>query len=106
MATRSRRLRKKLYLDEFSVYGFEVKAQCSLKNGQSYDEFIDSFLDFIERRGLLFGGGGELDRFDGFIASQQRYGSPDEDDRQAVKEWLERHCTDCEISDLVNAYYG
>jgi uncharacterized protein YggL (DUF469 family) len=55
---RSRRLRKKLHIDEFQELGFEVAFR--LRDGLSADEmgaFWDAFIgDAIEGNGLLYGG--------------------------------------------------
>ncbi|MBO1927672.1 YggL family protein [Thiomicrorhabdus sp. 6S2-11] len=106
MTTRNRRLRKKLYLDEFAVYGFEVTAECQAGNSNNFEQFIDDFIDMIEGRDLLFSGGGDLERFDVFVVAQTRYGSPSEEDRQAVEDWLKERCTEAKAGDFVDVFYG
>lgn len=64
---RSKRLRKKLYVNEFAVYCFEFTANCSKQDDS--ETFIDDFLCLIESRGLIVGGAGELEHFEGFIVS-------------------------------------
>lgn len=106
MAIRSKRLRKKLYLDEFAVFGFGVSALSAYQGVQPYNQFIDEFLEYIESRGLLFGGGGRPESFEGFVVSNQRYGSPTDDDRKAIQAWLQQYFTNLRVCKLVDANYG
>ena len=106
MATnRSRRLRKKLYVDEFKVLGFAFFCHLHLKQEADCDQIIDDFLSFIEERGLVMGGGADLTSFDGFIVPERRYDSASEEDRLAVEQWLTEHsgCSDVEVGPLVDA---
>ena len=104
---RSRRLRKKLYIDEFSVYGFEITITFADFDENSFDAFLDEMVDFIESRNLIIGGGGGIDEFEAFISSNERYGSASEDDRSAVSNWLGGKSVfqSVEVSDLVDANY-
>jgi len=104
---RSRRLRKKLYLDEFSVYGFEITITFTDFDENSFDAFLDDMVDFIESKNLVIGGGGGVDEFEAFISSSERYGSATEDDRTVVCNWLESKSViqSVEVSDLVDANY-
>jgi uncharacterized protein YggL (DUF469 family) len=63
-----RRLRKKKRLGEFVELGFSVHVEFlpSLDN-TGFDAFLDRWIDAIEARGLLFGGGGRQDSFEGFV---------------------------------------
>lgn len=65
---KNRRLRKKLYLGEFAILGFEVSCTTSITDFDQYDVFIDEFIDFIDGIGLCFGGGG-LELFEGFVCA-------------------------------------
>ncbi|MCP5078102.1 MAG: DUF469 family protein [Psychromonas sp.] len=104
---RSRRLRKKLYIDEFSVYGFEIIITFADFDENTFDAFLDEMVDFIESRNLIIGGGGGVDEFEAFVSSNERYGSASEDDRNAVSNWLEGRSVvqSVEVSDLVDANY-
>ncbi len=66
---RSKRLRKKLFQDEFATYGFEL--ECTFKDGISevaISQFVDSFfIDAINAQGLAFGGGLSSKRLSGFV---------------------------------------
>jgi uncharacterized protein YggL (DUF469 family) len=57
--SRSRRLRKKLHLDEFQEFGFEILFLLPENLGsEKLDNFSHQFLvEAIENNGLLFGGG-------------------------------------------------
>lgn len=104
---RSRRLRKKLYIDEFSVYGFEIKITFADFDENSFDAFLDEVVEFIESRNLMIEGGGGVDEFEAFISSNERYGSATDDDRNAVSNWLEEKLIvqSVEVSELVDANY-
>ncbi|MFT5085141.1 MAG: hypothetical protein ACI9Y1_003199 [Lentisphaeria bacterium] len=86
---RSKRLRKKLYLDEFAILGFEFSYKISLASQADYDTFFDSFVDLIDSRDLFITIDAHLERFEGFVTTSERYGSTTEEDRTAVKQLLE-----------------
>lgn len=100
---RSRRLRKKLYIDEFIVYGFSVSCDLSIDKASEYDVFIDEFIDFVEARNLIIGGGASHSKFDCFVVAEGRYDSATEDDRAAIETWFTNkpECTNIEVSALV-----
>lgn len=83
MKNRSRRLRKKLFSGEFTVYGFSIGCELSIHNASGYDVFIDELIDFVETRSLIIGGGGSHNKFDCFVVAEGRYDSPTEEDRSA-----------------------
>lgn len=101
---RSRRLRKKLYSDEFTVYGFSVSCDLNIDKASEYDVFIDELLDFVESRNLMIGGGASQSKFDCFVVAEGRYDSVTEDDRIAIETWFTNkpECTNVEISALVD----
>lgn len=105
---RSKRLRKKLYIDEFQVLGFEVSFQFSEIDESTFDSFFDDIMDFIESRNLMMGGANGSDTFVIFISSYERYGCATEEDRSAFSDWLaEREfIKDAVVGELVDAYYG
>ena len=105
--TTSRRLRKKLYLEEFAVFGFECA--CELNETEAgFDVFLDELVEVVEARGLIIGGGGSAKEFAAFVASQQRYGSATKEDRQAVEQWLgaQARTSKVVVGELVDANYG
>ena len=69
---KKRRILKKLYLGEFAMQGFEISCETTIKDFDSYDAFVDEFIDYIDDLGLCFGGGG-LELFEGFLCAQKRY---------------------------------
>lgn len=82
-ARRSRRLRKKLHLDEFREDGFAVRlafvpADDPLEHLRFWDAFI---AEAIEANGLIYGGGAE-----GFAMPER--GSATDAHREAVRAWL------------------
>ncbi|MBV7298982.1 50S ribosome-binding protein YggL [Enterovibrio paralichthyis] len=85
---RSKRLRKKLYLDEFAVFGFLISLKLNTDSDDELDTFIESLADFAESRHLLVGGGG-MSNIELVIGSALRYGSATEQDRESIKEWIE-----------------
>lgn len=85
-----KRLRKKRYIAEYTVYGFEVSFTISPDLSTSARaELIDRFIrEAIEDHGLQFGGGGG-DEWSGFaIVNQSRVSATDEH-RTSVKRWLD-----------------
>ncbi len=106
MAThRSKRLRKKLYVDEYKVLGFAFSCRLDLMQQDEFDPIIDEFLAHIEARNLVMGGGADTKTFDGFIVPEQRYDSATEEDRKAVEVWLSDHraCFDVIVGPLIDA---
>ncbi|MDF2178847.1 YggL family protein [Aliiglaciecola sp. CAU 1673] len=102
---KNRRLRKKLYLGEFAVMGFEFNCQLADKEEATYEGFIDELVEFVEGRNLMVFGGGSEDTFDAFVSSQERYGSASEDDRKAMEAWLSANAKvkEAKVGDLVDA---
>lgn len=84
-----RRLRKKLYLDEFKIMGFSFDCDANCKGNADTDRLLDEFVDFIESRNLLAACGVDLKSLSGFVYPSTRYGAPSTDDLAAVKSFLE-----------------
>ncbi|MGB3597409.1 MAG: YggL family protein [Pseudomonas neustonica] len=105
MATnRSRRLRKKLCVDEFQELGFELNLE--FKDGLTTEE-VDSFLDqflikAMEANGLDFVGGEDF----GLVCLAER-GSVSEEQRAAAEAWLKgrSELAVVEVSPLQDAWY-
>lgn len=104
---RSRRLRKKLYLDEFAIMGFEFSCKIDLSEEADYGAFFDNFAGQVEDRNLFVSLDGNEDLFEGFVTSGDRYGSATEDDRQAIEKALSEYkiVSDVTIGPLVDACY-
>lgn len=106
--SRSKRLRKKLHVGEFTEYGFNINFELNkpVTDGE-IEAFLDTFLDdLIEKNGLIYGGGFGV-KFDGFVILEKR-GSTTEEHRQLIKVWLEskKEIKNFQIGELVNAWYG
>ena len=100
-AHRSRRLRKKLHVGEFAVFGFYVdfKLTSDLSDQRS---FWDAFIAEIERNNLLFGGAES-----GFVTDDQ-FGAVTADSRNAVQTWLigRPDVTDVRLGAIIDVYHG
>lgn len=106
--TRSRRLRKKLHLDEFAVKGFDVSCQVALTTGPELDAFFDELATFIDSQDLLIWAEGDAGQLSAYVTSTDRYGSATEENRTAVEAWLksQKALSDITVSALVDTYYG
>ncbi|MBK3760498.1 YggL family protein [Stutzerimonas stutzeri] len=105
MATnRSRRLRKKLCVDEFQELGFELNLE--FKEGLSekaVDDFLIAFfVEAMDANGLDYVGGEEF----GLVCLAKR-GSVSEEQRATVEAWLKNRSelTKIEVSPLQDAWY-
>lgn len=105
MATnRSRRLRKKLCVDEFQELGFELNL--GFKEGlddDAIDAFLDAFLiEAMDANGLDYVGGDDY----GLVCLANR-GSVTEEQRATVEAWLNARdeLTSVEVSPLLDAWY-
>jgi uncharacterized protein YggL (DUF469 family) len=105
---KSRRLRKKLYLDEFAILGFEFSCTLNAKTSDDFDSLLIQLVDFVESRGLSMGGGGDTKLFSAFISSDHRYVSATEEDRDAITAWLDNQeaINNITVGKLVDANYG
>ncbi|MBU3055292.1 MULTISPECIES: YggL family protein [Pseudomonas] len=105
MATnRSRRLRKKLCVDEFQELGFELTL--NYKDGMApadLEAFLEAFLrQAIEGNGLGYVGGEDY----GFVCLGKR-GSVSEEQRGQVEAWLKgrSELADFTVSPLMDVWY-
>lgn len=101
---RSRRLRKKLFVDEFQELGFTVKYNYAdnLTDEQIDTFIVDFVLNVVEANGMGYLYDYDCDR----ICSAKR-GSVTEEQRKLVADWLSARTdiTDLEISELVDIWY-
>ena len=106
---RSKRLRKKLYVDEFKVMGFEVDLTfVDSTTEEAMDAFFDDFLtNVIDANQLVFGGGGTKEGFSGFVVPAKRYASSSEDHRKLLDSWFgqQKVVTEHSISGLIDANF-
>lgn len=98
------RQRKKLHVGEFQQLVFEVKA--ALKTDINEDALLDDLIELIESRKLYFGGSVGQGKIDGIVSAG--IGSPSEEDRQAVLQWLRSRAevTDATAGEFADAWYG
>ena len=104
---RSRRLRKKLRVDEFQELGFDVT--WTFKEDISMDEmdtFIDKFFaDVIEPNSLGFGGEGDV-VWNGLVCTQN-IGKCTEENRSVVEKWLnDNGSTAVSVSELYDVWWA
>ncbi|MBG0751642.1 MULTISPECIES: YggL family protein [Pectobacterium] len=103
---RSRRLRKKLHIDEFQELGFSVSFRFPEGTSvEDIDQLMDKFVDeVIEPQGLAFEGSGYL-HWEGLICLQ-KLGHCTEEHRQLVSRWLEEQkLTAVKVSDLFDIWW-
>lgn len=104
---RSRRLRKKLRVDEFQELGFDIAWQLPADSSEDkVDSFVDDFIvQVIEPRGLGFGGEGDT-LWHGLICTM-KIGKCTEEDRQAVERWLtDNGATAVSVSELYDVWWA
>lgn len=104
---RSRRLRKKLRVDEFQEFGFVINWVFDESVSEAdIDALVDQFIDeVIEPRQLGFHGGGHKE-WEGIIATQA-IGQCTEDDIAAVKAfWQGKPVSGVEVSSLYDIWWG
>jgi uncharacterized protein YggL (DUF469 family) len=105
------RQRKKLRVGEFKEHCFDIELVFhSPMRGEPYHDFINDFFGFLEQRKLLGGGFGGKEPFsetEGVIANIER-GSPSEEDREAVVQWLRARpeVVDARAKDFKDAWHG
>ncbi|MGL4473436.1 MAG: 50S ribosome-binding protein YggL [Shewanella sp.] len=88
---KSKRLRKKLYLGEFAVFGFQLQCQLSCTTDAQYDAFTDELFVFLEAQQLCTVCGASKGRCDAIVLPEARYGAPEASAIAALKTWLENH---------------
>ena len=99
--TRSRRLRKKLHVDEFREDGFRVRFVLRAPSAAEAGRFWDDLLaEAIEARGLTYGGAEQ-----GFVAAAR--GSATDAHREAVRAWLAARpeAASVDVGPLVDAWH-
>ena len=107
MAQRSRRLRKKLRIDEFQELGFELSWNFPAGTAEEQiDGLIDALiLEVIEARQLAFAGNGHLG-WEGLVCTQ-KIGKCSDDDIKACCEWhKQKGMENIKHSHLFDIWYG
>lgn len=105
---RSRRLRKKLYVEEFAILGFEFSFTLSTLAGDEYEQFFTSLSEFATHEHLFISLGNDDQQFEGSASSAERYGNATEENRAAFEALLNTHTivSDIKVSALLDACYG
>ena len=108
MSDRSKRLRKKLYLEEFAVLGSEVSFNLSAEEEAAYDNALGELVTFMESNSLIMSIAADGNQFCLYVSSHSRYQSLTEEDRVAIQGFLESKdaFTEINVSALSDAYYG
>ncbi len=106
MVNRSRRLRKKLHIEEFKELGFTVS--WSFDEGTSeetLDNIVDQFiLEAIQPNGLAYEGSGYLN-WKGIVCTQ-KLGNCTEANRDIVTKWLKSHgLKNIKVSPLIDIWW-
>jgi uncharacterized protein YggL (DUF469 family) len=103
---RSRRLRKKLYVGEFAIMGFDFRCKINIESETEFEAFLEAFADAAESKNLLISLDNIDELFEGFVTSHDRYGSATEEDRAAIEAVLLAHSiiTDVIVSKLVDVF--
>ncbi len=107
-SNRSRRLRKKLFLDEFATLGFTLDFEFTdiKESGEELDTFIAEFMEAaITPNDLVFIGSACAETFAGVVICRERYSSVTAEQRQLVSDWLTNNSTvkNIEAGELTDA---
>ena len=103
---RSRRLRKKLHIDEFQELGFSVSFRFAEGTPvETIDATLDKFVDeVVEPNGLAFEGSGYL-QWEGLVCLQKT-GHCTDAHRDLVAKWLEaQQLQNVKASDLFDIWW-
>lgn len=103
---RSRRLRKKLKLEEFQELGFDIKITLTPASEETLDVAMDAWIRFVEANAWGFGGGGNPNQLIGFV-TKARGGSLTEADIALVKTWGSEQAwvEETVVGELTDAWY-
>ena len=85
-----RRLRKKLFTDEFAVFTFELRINFSTSNPEDELIFLDTLIDKLESMKLCYIGHFLGERLRGHVIAKGRYNSPTEAQRCEFSEWCSK----------------
>ncbi|GGD23243.1 MULTISPECIES: YggL family protein [Franconibacter] len=103
---RSRRLRKKMHIDEFQELGFSVAWRFPQgTTEEQIDKTVDDFInEVIAPNGLAFDGSGYLS-WEGLVCKEQ-IGKCTEEDQAIVRNWLEeKKLEEIRLSDLFDVWW-
>ena len=103
---RSRRLRKKMHIDEFQEIGFSVKWRFPEgTTEEQIDQLVDKFIsEAVEANGLIFGGSGFL-AWEGLVC-KPNIGHCTEEDQALARKWPEEHkFEEVSVSELFDIWW-
>ncbi|RKS87220.1 hypothetical protein DES39_0439 [Orbus hercynius] len=106
MANRSRRLKKKLHIEEFKELGFTLSWSFSEgTDAATLDNVVDQFIrEAVVPNGLAYEGSGYLN-WQGLVCTQ-KLGNCTEEHRKIVTDWLNNHgLKDVKASQLVDIWW-
>jgi len=108
MSKQNKRLRKKLYLEEFSVLGFEVTFTLTSEDDAVFDGVFNELVSFMESQQLIMNITADGSQFYLYVSSHYRYDSATDANREAVAEFLNKQSVlaDVNVAALSDAYYG
>jgi len=99
----NKRQRKKLRIEEFTEWGFEVKLKIDIpiENCEDNNKFLDEVIDFVESQDLYMGGSS----IDFYVCRKK---TATEEDRAIMLDFLSNHknVTKIKIAPLSNSWYG
>jgi len=106
----NKRLRKKKRVGEFRELGFKAGFRFSNELTRSTrNNLLNRFIEeAIESSGLQYGGGGDGNEWNGFVALNKSRGSTFEKHRQAIENWFinEAVVKEYYVTDMIDAWYG
>ena len=105
--SRNRRIRKKLYLDEWAILGFDFNCKLSVAAEADYALFFDSLAELVNSHHLYINLDNDGELFEGFVTSADRYGNATEEDRATIEAALNSHSivSEVKVGPLVDAFY-
>lgn len=98
-----KRTRKKLHIEEFTEYGFEVKMELNMGEHKKEEmKFLDDVINFVELHKMYMGGA-----INNFYVCKE-CGTATEEDRAMFLEWAQNddRINSVKIKPLTNAWYG
>lgn len=106
--TRNRRIRKKLYLDEWAILGFEFSYKLAEASEAQYELFFNSLEALVNTQNLYINLDNDSESFAGSVTSAERYGNATEEDRAAIEALLNGNAIvdEVKVGALVDAFYG
>lgn len=106
-SSKKRRLRKKLYLQEFAILGFKLNIDINPAEAVDSEPFFDQLVALLNERNLFLNIGDCNSSCNGFVSSAARYGSATNQDIDAIKALLDSQAlvTSYQLGDLRDVFY-